>query len=1468
MRKFNAKLFLILVAAAAVTAGGLFGVHYLQYQRIARALLYQANRAEEQGQTERMAGYLKSYLEFAPHDTAARARLGKAWAGDAFVASPRTRLRGADQLNQVLIKEPDHPDLRKAVIKVALYPNTLRPKMARDHLEALWQDAQKQGEALPAKERGELESLWGQLYEVENKPVEAVAWYRRAREDDPEEPLNYMRLASLLRLQPEGNPGQKARNGEEADALMDALVAANPHSYKAYLARWGYRREFDLLRDPGLPPETAAVIRGLVPAPAADKLLDRRAANEALLNRAAEDVEAALKRAPEEVEVLLAAADMNRLKGSLARDVPTAAEHRKAARAYLQQGLQLQTKAGYRGASEQAKFQLLWHLANLLLDARPAEATASAEAPGPDRQDLEDAAAAITQVRQMRSVPPGTGDYLEGRLFHSQRRWAEAAARLEQARPQLAKQRGQLAFDVDMKLGKCYEKLEEPGQMLAAYERALQFDPNSGEARLGMGAALWAMGRVETAIQHYETALARDQVPGAGWMDIARLRVLVQLQGDKGDRAGWQLAEAALERAEKTAGKYVEVKLLRAEVLAAQGKLEDAEQLLVDALAEAPNEAELWVARAGLAERGRGKVEAARKVLEAAERQLGDRVELRLARARMASHQGRGPATAKALAKLEEGRETFPPADQSKLLDGLAEARYVTGEPAEARRLWEEMARLPTSRDDLRLRLLLFDLAMKEGDEKGVDKTLADIYAVERGQGAYHRFGQALRLIDLAKKGKADKEALNEARLLLDQAANMRPTWSRIALARAEIEELRGNPEEGIAYLKKAIEEGETSPVVIQRLVDALMRRQRYTEAEQELNRLHKSLLVNSELGRMAAGLQTRLGNHDKALVLIGRNVDPDSKNYLDQIMMARMLFAANKDQEAFARFKQAISLAPTEPEPYVALVQFLSGRGRGQEAVGVITDARKALPPEKAPLALAQCYDSVGLAEEARQHFEAAVKQNPGDAGVLRAAAEFYLKTGRLAEVAPLLRAVVDGKVQASPDNVAWAKRGLAVVLAASMDYEQFKEALRLVGLKLDDSGQLAREETSDASTESLRAKARVLATQPGQRQFRERAVEYLELLSRRGSLLPDDRYILALLYDSGNAWPKSREHLKDLALPVTQGQQPRYLAQAPQYMHRYVLGLLRNGDYDEAERVLTRLDSLEQQQGVKEGTFGTVELRAQLWEKTGRGDKAVAMLTEYAARNRDTKDMPLLIVGSLVRQKKFDLALAQLEKDIDACRPESAGAAYVSLLHDMDPTDAQCERAEAWLKKQVAQVEQQMRQKSEPRRAEEQLFRVTVLRQHLASLYDLRGRYPEAEKMYDKVLQDHKTNVLALNNLSWLLAQRGGNREDRTHALELIDRAITNMGRRADLLDTRGVVYLALGEPEKALADFKEAAADERTPTRLFHLARAHFEAKDRATATKILQDAKRAGLEPTKLHPVEQLSCRNLMTELKVQ
>jgi Tfp pilus assembly protein PilF len=78
--------------------------------------------------------------------------------------------------------------------------------------------------------------------------------------------------------------------------------------------------------------------------------------------------------------------------------------------------------------------------------------------------------------------------------------------------------------------------------------------------------------------------------------------------------------------------------------------------------------------------------------------------------------------------------------------------------------------------------------------------------------------------------------------------------------------------------------------------------------------------------------------------------------------------------------------------------------------------------------------------------------------------------------------------------------------------------------------------------------------------------------------------------------------------------------------------------------------------------------------------------------------------------------------------------------------------------------------------------------------------------------------------------------------------------MGRRADLLDTRALIYLKLGNRAEALADLEEAVKDSPTPARLFHLALVQHKLGSESRAGETLKRAARNGLTLAQLHPVE--------------
>jgi Tfp pilus assembly protein PilF len=149
------------------------------------------------------------------------------------------------------------------------------------------------------------------------------------------------------------------------------------------------------------------------------------------------------------------------------------------------------------------------------------------------------------------------------------------------------------------------------------------------------------------------------------------------------------------------------------------------------------------------------------------------------------------------------------------------------------------------------------------------------------------------------------------------------------------------------------------------------------------------------------------------------------------------------------------------------------------------------------------------------------------------------------------------------------------------------------------------------------------------------------------------------------------------------------------------------------------------------------------------------------------------------------------------------------------------------------------------------------------LAELYDLQGRQDEAVKTYRGVLRRDGRNVVALNNLAYLLAVGSG---DLAEALELINRAIDLAGPVGQLLDTRAVVYLKQGQAGQAVADLQQALAQAASPGKHFHLAWAQHQAGNRAAAADAWRRATGAGLGEGSLHPLERPAFRRLAGALK--
>jgi tetratricopeptide (TPR) repeat protein len=623
----------------------------------------------------------------------------------------------------------------------------------------------------------ELELAEGRCREAFGEDDSAAAWCARAIEHDPHRTDAYVRLARLQRL--------SLHRPAEADRTIDRLVTANPESFRAYLGRGQYRADSgaadaaarDLARAEELAPREPDVLR---------------AAGELALKR--HDYAGARRRLERCRQI-----DPRNLY--LFEDLATLEAwtgHRPVAVAYLRQGLEV--------FPDQPDLLLL--LADLLLQ----------------EYDVTGAGAVVNRLGQA-GCPEEQVEYFQARLLLAQGRWAEAARLLDWLRQRAPA--SDLLDQAELALGQCYEQLDDPERELATFRRAAERSPRSPALRLALAGVLASQGRTDEAVSAAFEAVALPGAPAEGWALLGRL-LLRRNRALPPGRRNWPEVERMLERAGQAAPGSAEVALLRAEAALAQGHAAEARA----ALAGDADGPEVAAARADLAALA-GRWDDALRALDEAEGRYGDRVELRLARAQTWAQRGTAEAPAR-LAEAARGWERLPFADQVRLLRGLGEVYAAAGDSRAAARTWALLA--PLQPCDLRLRLRLFDQAVREGDEAAAGHWREDMRRIEGEDGPHWCYAEAARLVGRARHG--DRGGLAEARRLLDEAGARRRTWPRVPLLLARCDELEGKPRDAAADYLRAVELGERDPDVLRRLEELLTEQGRAAEARRLLGRL------------------------------------------------------------------------------------------------------------------------------------------------------------------------------------------------------------------------------------------------------------------------------------------------------------------------------------------------------------------------------------------------------------------------------------------------------------------------------------------------------------------------------------------------------------------------------------------------------------------------------------------------------
>ena len=232
------------------------------------------------------------------------------------------------------------------------------------------------------------------------------------------------------------------------------------------------------------------------------------------------------------------------------------------------------------------KRRLLWHLANLYLDATQntryldGARGLGTEYPGSGsgRQASADAVDCMRKMRDYHFSPVQLA-FLDARVLYANDDWKAAREGFEKVRPQL-NDFPQLMKCLDYWIGYCYLQQGNPDQAMAAFRRSLSFDKFYFKAHDGIAQIFIANGKLKDAAEEYRQAVQRQPQRCRG---LAGLRQNARALESPPQPRGAELGRgrgACSGRPKSIAPGDGQIKLLMAEMLLAQERAKEADDLL------------------------------------------------------------------------------------------------------------------------------------------------------------------------------------------------------------------------------------------------------------------------------------------------------------------------------------------------------------------------------------------------------------------------------------------------------------------------------------------------------------------------------------------------------------------------------------------------------------------------------------------------------------------------------------------------------------------------------------------------------------------------------------------------------------------------------------------------------------------------------------------------------------------------
>jgi tetratricopeptide (TPR) repeat protein len=910
--------------------------------------------------------------------------------------------------------------------------------------------------------------------------------------------------------------------------------------------------------------------------------------------------------------------------------------------------------------------------------------------------------------------------------------------------------------------------------------------PNLYSGRMALAQILINTGRWAEAVE--QTRQARQLAPrsiDAVLLDVrARLQMLADNQTSR-DSPLYRDIEATLDNLDKVSDGAVEVKLLQVRLAVLKNNLPRAEELLADLKKANPSESRVVLAQADLFV-AQNKVDDAIALLREKVVALPrSTAVLKYLVALLAAKNERQECETLVKNAIASETTEYTKKEMELLLCDIY-GRW--SEDAKRCALLNSLAE--QLKDDISV---LRELLTCEDIYKGAGRAqqvIDKIKSIEGDDGWQWRYEQAK--VWFAQEDFKNRYPQIVSLLQENLRANPDDQPSRMLLAASY--EKGGDMRLAVSTYTEALNRSPRDVRIIVPAVAALYRSGEYDRADEILKQAAKEKLRHPDLERLEVQGAIRRGDLDSANNTMEKVLARDPNNLSTVLSLALLKIRQNDLADAQ---KLVTALRTREPNSLsVAAIQVdLDIRsGRSEEALRLCDEMVRKLNSVSSLLLRGRAYAVIGKLDSAGEDFQRAVTMEPNNADAWVAKGLFHQTHGQ----ADKAIADVRQAMSALPDNLQIQKAAITIYMAS---------------------------ENSDLRKEGESILEKALVTNPDDIELRLRKAQ---TLLAKGTA-PGIEQATAILQSITESRPQVADAWALLARAALQE------GKSAKAIDACLRGLVHSPN----DKTLLLLKAEAEAASSPELALPTMKA---LWElDTNNIETAVSLAELYIAAGQYDNAINLLgkqpVSANASQQRKINLALAvalhkngsksesdEIIKGLSESGPNDVRLLLtrLRLLRDDKSWPRLKEIVDDWCEKNFSQTqtavyifdELSRSKEVEGRQMAEEFSRCVlkndensaVLMMRLGTLLQASGRTSEAAVLYKRVLDKQADDLIAINNLAWILCEDQKNPQE---ALELAQRGLKKAPEYVDLLDTRGRAFDRLGRFGDAAEDFKKCVS-----------------------------------------------------------